>query len=613
MTMDSYSRFEQAVIAPILEYRRNHDPALLEQSARLLRQLDVDALPTGRTLREYQVEGWMLHQHGIRLRASRLRRANPGYRVSVRRVARRELGRRANLFRPGFIVTATGRDDLPDFAFGVRDRRGVIYELPGSNFEARFAVRALHPAARSADGPIQPLGYIDTVTISPIAVDEDVATWFPAIVHRHPRELLELIDSPAGRHLGPAALRSLSGHRANARWADRAAMVVDGASGTYRSDLLPLGIVRTDSRPDAAPSGATVPELVRTGNGVRWVAGTEPLCQPSTTWLRLSDAIVQDGGTVMVDNTLINYELAADPANDFVAGQWQTVFGARENTEIALVQARPLATDVIPEAILLAGRNDENWFHWIVEYLPRILMVPPGIAQDVPVVVSTRTPRTGLEALRSLTERPVIAIDSDTGQRISTLHVVAPPVQVFDTTKLPWRDGLPMNTAVLRRLREAWQDQEVNDVQRRRIFLQRKSRHRGIENQDVLAGIAARHGLEILDPGSMTFAEQRALFSSAELLVGASGAVMANYLLMREGSILLALTSDQLYDFVLPAALAAVAGVEFHYVTGSSGRALAEFEDRNRWVQADFRVDEPTFEEHLTRALLDLDERHHTS
>jgi capsular polysaccharide biosynthesis protein len=241
----------------------------------------------------------------------------------------------------------------------------------------------------------------------------------------------------------------------------------------------------------------------------------------------------------------------------------------------------------------LSGRNDDNWYHWLIEYLPRSLQVDSSIPEEVPFIVSTRTPQSGIDALSALSHRQVVRVDSQLAHRFDTLHVLAPPVQVLDTTKVPWADGLAMNAAPLRAVRKAWTG-ETHELASR-VFLQRRSAHRGLRNEADLVEIAEAHGLTIVDPGQMTWAEQLELFSTSALVVGASGAVMGNYLLMPEGSEVLAITSRPLFDFVLPAAIAHIGGVGFSYVLGSASTKLTDHHNRNSWLHSDFSVNPRDF------------------
>lgn len=609
MTRSTYPAFVRGVLEPLIKFRHDHDRGQLQASAAALLSLGREGIENARLsdLHEFRAVGWIAPSSRFRLSRRALARINPGYQIRIHRLSRPELGWRGRALRPGFIIVATGSDDLRPFALRAVDRAGTAYELPASNLDAAFALRAvndehpeLSPAITTGGGP---LGYVDDAFISPVPDPSDRTTWLAALLHTWPAEVFEVVDSPYCGELGEVVVRLFRTYPLNARWADRFTMSVSGGRGSYRSDLTALRIVRTDVPAETPSNDAmSVPTPTRTGQVVTWEAGAERLPSPSSEWLHLPDATVQDGGTVISDGALVVYEHAADPSNDFVAGQWQTVFGSAANREVALVQERQVAGETIPEGILISGRNDSNWFHWLIEYLPRVLMIPDVIGPGVPIIVTSRTPATGRQALRELTDRPIIEVDPLVGTRFELLHVVAPPVQVHDTTKIPWQDGLRINPRAIRQMQRAWNIGAITPSRRRRLFLQRSSGHRGITNEAALAEIAIRHDLEIVDPGTLSFQAQREVFGSAELIVGASGAVMANYIMMQPGSVVVALTSDQLSDFVLPAALAHLAGVDFSYVTGPSSVTLDQVEDRNHWIHADFTVDAETFERELRAA-----------
>lgn len=604
MTMPNpggYRQFEQAVLDPLLAYRRAHDPELLAASASALATLGEDAGSRARLADtvEFRVSGWLLPSITQRLSKAHLENRNPGYRVALRRMAHAGLGRRARLLRAGFVVTARGSATAPPFRLVVTGRGGATLGLPGSNFTANYQLAGL-ALDRAPDAAAT--GYIDEIRISPVPDDSDRSTWLAAILHAHPQELFEIVDSPVGRFVAEAVGRLIQAYPLNARWADRFTMSVRGAAGKYRSDFEPLSIDRVNEMGSPAPD-ERMPEPTRTGRTVRWAPGEVPIIRPDSPWFRLEDTAVQDGGTVTVPGTLVVYERSADPANDFVAGQQFTVFGSSADREIALLQRRPAAATRVDEGILLAGRSDENWYHWLIEYLPRVLSIPATIGDDVPLIVTPRTPATGMQALSELSGRPVVVIDPLESTAVGILHLQPPPVQVIDTTYIPWAEGLRLHSGALHRMRERWGLTGAWPAATRRIFLRRTSSHRGLGNEDVLAAVADSHGLEIVDPGTLSFAEQRELFSSAELLAGASGAVMANYIMMRPGSQVIGLTSDQLYDFVLPAALAAVVGAEFTYVTGPSARGLDQVEDLHHWILEDFEVDPSDFEAELVAAI----------
>ncbi|MHC5795242.1 glycosyltransferase family 61 protein [Lacisediminihabitans sp. FW035] len=602
----AYRAFEKKFIEAVHAFALEYDERYLESAAQLLASISAETHDQHviSPVRTVSLTGWMLSNSGFRIRSRRLRALNPDYTIHVKRYRRPEIDKRDQRPTPaGFIINARSAVESPLFDFRVSDSSGRTYLLPTSNSDAAFQ-SSFYPHLIDDDGeqsPDQPLGYLDSIRQSPWPIDGDRSTWLGVLAHRVPTELLTVVDAPQGEPWRETFADLLGVFSSEARWADRFNLTGRGAAGRFHSDFR---LVRVDRPPalieEKSGDGVALPVFDESRRIHRAVPGPVNLRIPSTDWLRLENASVQDGGTVLVGESLVLYESASDPQNDFVAGQWDSVFGSQAHPEAALVNLKELAGDIIPEGILLAGRSDANWYHWLIEYLPRVLMIDPEISPDIPLLITPRTPASGLAALRAITDRPLVSIDPGRLQRVETLHVVAPPVQVLDTTRVPWSEGLSLNPEPLRLLRSAWGLTDEPIIGGRKIFLSRKSAHRGLLNEAELVDLAVANGLEIVEPGTMTFEDQLELFSSSSLVAGASGAVMANYLMMSRGSRVIALTSEALTEFVLPAAIAAVAGVGFTYVSGPTNVTLSESKTRNDWMHSDFSIEPATFSAALT-------------
>jgi len=357
-------------------------------------------------------------------------------------------------------------------------------------------------------------------------------------------------------------------------------------------------------RPDVPDptGGIPVPIPVRRGHRTSFERGERTLAAPDTRWLTIENAIVQDGGSVRSGDTWVAYEPPADSLNStFVSGLWQTHWGTRAHPDIVMLKTAPPAREVIDEGILIAGRNDDNWYQFLVFYLPRVLDIPDTIPADVPLLVTRRTLPGGIEALMELTDRPLRYIDPGESQRVKRLHVGPPVGNMRDDGYDDWSKALTASLPPLRALRARWGVDVPRVGRGRRIFLHRNAARRGVVNGEEIATVAREAGLEFIDPATLSFAEQREIFSSAELVVGATGAVMANYLLMRPGARIVGLTSDHLHDFISPPAMAWIAGCEFEYVTGPATVRKREVEHLQHWVQADFVIPAKT----LRRAIQD--------
>jgi len=596
-----YRHFEEQFLRLVRDYWRTNATASLDSALGVLNGLNTKAVR--HTLPAQQVTsfaGWLAIQDGFAIRTRRLRRMNRGYRVACEQRARpdvdEELGSPGLAF--GFCLSAVGPVSLPPFRFGVSDRRGNFRSLPSSNPMAEEVLESLWPGSdhgmcmTSTGAVSNALGFIDVVTQLPSA-SRDESTWLAVLVTRFPAEVYEVAQhsrDPAQAAVAAALLGSVD---TDAEWADRFGLLAGERPCGQRSNLIPLEIWRPTVASGTGVATTSAPRPVGIKRGDVWVyhGGPEPLPVPDQQWLVVEEATVQDGGTVLSGGRLVVYDRSADPSLDFVAGQWDSVYGATFVPDRALVRLREPSSRRLPEGVLLSGRNDDNWYHWMVEYLPRVFQIDSSVPNSAPFIVSSRTPPAGMEALERFADREIVVVDAALALEVGQLHILAPSVQILDTTRVPWCQGLSMNTAPLHEFRKRLGlEDQCREGKGRRVFLQRTSSRRGLINQPELAEIATRLGLELVDPSELSWQEQIQLFSSSSLVVGSSGAVMANYLLMLPGSRVLALTSDHLADFVLPAALAGISEAAFSYLTGPNESALKDHPSRNSWLHSSFSV-----------------------
>jgi hypothetical protein len=586
-----YEKFASRVRRAGRAYEMDLDERHLDELATLLDGVPADAADPSDGWR-VTVSGWL--RRGVAFPARPADDTNTV--IRVHRFARPELGWRSRLIRHGFRLEADTAHDRPSLPLLGAEPDGALRALHASNTLAASQLTTIGATAAEPGDPM--VGYVDRISVAP-RTRPDGTGWLDAIACDAPEALWDFIQSAQGASWRGRLAAALDLHEANARWADRFRLVSEGLAGEYRSDLVPLRVVARDTADDDPLRTLTTHELVRDGSLVRPIGAEVRFPAPNPSWHRLRDVRLQDGGVVTQGEDLVLYEEAADPRRDFVSGTWQTLFGNSVHPDAVLLDRRPAGGPPIPEAILIGGRSDFNWFHWSVEYLPRVLAIPAEIAHDVPVLVSSRTPATGVEALRMLTDRRIETVDADTSREVSLLHVTAPVAQVLDSPRVEWGDGLRLDVPALRRLRRRWLDAADNPTGERNIFLRRGPGRRGISNEEKLVAIARARGFDIVSPEQLSFAEQLELYASARVLAGASGAVMANYLMMPAGARVLALTSDRLWDFSLPAALAHVADVEFAYVTGRTLMSLSAAPERNSWLHSDYSIDPRDFERGL--------------
>ena len=296
--------------------------------------------------------------------------------------------------------------------------------------------------------------------------------------------------------------------------------------------------------------------------------GNIPVEFDLTELTELTDAKIQKGGTIICDHELVVVDRAADPRIENVSGQWDHVFGSSSYGRAAMLQLCEDAAESKDNGILLSGRNDYNWYHWMVEYLPRVIEIDKEIDSRIPWVISNRVPKTGVEALKMISTRDILVCDSEKLQHFKELIVMSPNASVIDTVLAPWERISRFNTHNLQELRSAMRRISSNSSFPEKVFIVRESTHRNVLNQDQLVDIARGYGFRPISIENQDFSEQLDLFSNAKVIITAGGAVMANYLFMSKESHVIQLNNLANRDFVIPPLLSSIAGSKFTSILG---------------------------------------------
>lgn len=547
--------------------------------------------------------GWISKRSGFRLSRRELQNRNRNYRLSVDRERRADAP--DNPVRDGVLlgyrVVATATQESPPFQLVVADRAGGLVTPPPSSDVARHRLSVLSRNDRDLRFADSDLMFIEDVSVLMPGVYSDLAI----VILSQPEASLDIVNQAAAHGFAEYVLKTLQRAPLLDRESDRAALTALGDAFETTSDLEKLTVARLDEWSASNSSRMTLAP-VRKGSLIDYAPGETVLPSPSREWHTINGALVQDGGTIVTGQRLIVYESAADPSINQLSTFGQRAYGSPVNENVALLTRLRLADKVIAEAILISGRHDGNWYHWMAEYLPRALDVPTEIDSAVPLLVSDRVPPEGLRALSEITKRSVLVARHDTAQRVQLLHVSAPVLQVLDaTTRVPWGDGLAIRAEAVRLaattlIQAAGADELTPN---RLLYVCRRSAHRSLVNERQLSRIATELGFELVEPGEMTWSEQVRAFRSARIVVGANGAVMANYLFMAPGTQAIGLTASGLEGFILPATIAETVGVRFSAITGSHVTPLSHSPSKNKWIHSDFAIPSAAFTRGLQAAL----------
>lgn len=180
----------------------------------------------------------------------------------------------------------------------------------------------------------------------------------------------------------------------------------------------------------------------------------------------------------------------------------------------------------IDEAILLTAPWHHNFYHWLIEILPRLAIVERlDDLHQLPLVVPASAPSFVRESLRVVGALDRVLFLEDGVYRFRTLHL--PTRFAADASVSPiavdWlREKIPL---------------AAPSRPRRRIYLSRRdSLIRFVSNESEVEAVLREFGFETVVLSGRPLAEQAQLFRDAELIVGAHGAGFSHLVFCEPGA-----------------------------------------------------------------------------
>jgi hypothetical protein len=262
-------------------------------------------------------------------------------------------------------------------------------------------------------------------------------------------------------------------------------------------------------------------------------------------------------------------------------GQFVDAFRALSPTGEVLVDLsdRPPPRRLGDRAVLIGGVA--NYYHWLMEYLPRI-----GIARDaglmddeIRVLVNARPAGWQSETLDGL---------DINAQRLTPL-VGEVTLRVADLV-VP---SLPSTRYAVDFLRRSFVPEDIAEPHRL-IYVSRldcdASRSR-VANEIDVARALAKLGAEILIPGEASFAEQVRMFAEAKVVVGPHGAGLTNIAFCPAGTHVVEIVNSINADYVFFERIAEAAGLRFERWASSRELTTDEPENAASLIEVEHLVD----------------------
>jgi len=178
----------------------------------------------------------------------------------------------------------------------------------------------------------------------------------------------------------------------------------------------------------------------------------------------------------------------------------------------------------------------ENYGYWVLELLPRLWLLAETKAQYDQILISPiRRPYE-----RETLARLGVGVAGGTPIVEVPKRGVASCTELVTTTPSSYFQHAP---EVVDFLRGLFADVRATSGGRRLYIRRGDTPRRQIVNEDDLVERLGTHGVEPITPDEYTVAEQAALFSSADLVVGGHGAALVNVAFCRPGATVLEIHS----------------------------------------------------------------------
>jgi capsular polysaccharide biosynthesis protein len=263
------------------------------------------------------------------------------------------------------------------------------------------------------------------------------------------------------------------------------------------------------------------------------------------------------GGTnlIMAEHSVICHDLY-DFSRDFTSEELNGRAVIWPRRKLFAWLTRTTSTHNFDRAACFTDSCAHNYAHWLTEVLPRInLFCRLEKYQDVPLVIDAELHSNLMESLHKVigSKRKVITVPTGVSLMVDNLSLISATGYVpFERRSKRTKDHSHgrFSPSALRSLRECF----LGSMERKavaeahKLYVKRNSSIRNIANAKEVEEHLIACGFIVVEPELMTHGQQVELFHSAELIVGATGAAMANLIFCRPTSRIIILISD--YKFM---------------------------------------------------------------
>ena len=251
---------------------------------------------------------------------------------------------------------------------------------------------------------------------------------------------------------------------------------------------------------------------------------------------RISNAKVIPGTRVVItsDSDLLHDELTADSQRVYHP-KLQIIRRFDDVSRLPYVFEAP--GERLKNAVYLSSDTDWNYFHWMVETLPKLSLVEKaGVPPSIPLLIRSGLHPNQLTAMkRLLGKRPYIEREPNIAISVAQLWYVSDMSRVVDNVSSM---VCPEYDIVISRDAVRWMHDRLAIMpqrRHRRIYVERASNYRLLLNELKLIAALEAVGFERINTTRLTLDQQITLFAECSHIVSPTGAAMTNLMFCHPG------------------------------------------------------------------------------
>lgn len=241
-----------------------------------------------------------------------------------------------------------------------------------------------------------------------------------------------------------------------------------------------------------------------------------------------SNLVLSPNGYILSDD-MVDFN-----TEDFGVKSLQVISIRSENN--VLLRYKKSSDAPIEEAIMLSCEHDNNYFHWMVEVLPKLIFIDEHEEfAGIPLLIPDELHENLQEALCrvNITNRPLIPLIHGVAYKVERLIFPSPLSRVVDRYRGDpvFDEDIVLSPKWISEVADILKgDVKYNKKPWRKIYLTRREGLRMLENYEEIENFLSKRGFEIITLKDLSLDDQIKLFSQTVVIVAPTGAALTNML-----------------------------------------------------------------------------------